>query len=157
MEEFRWKKRSIVEPNVEFRYGAHFLRTDSIRWFVQKSHSYQFFWQLPTAREGNVFRSVCLSTGGGGGRTPSGGRPLQEGTWDQTGSDIINPRKEHVAATAAVGAYPTGMHSCLLLDSRWSWGSAFGLYMNLQTVTMYTIRGRCGHSIDLFIVFLNEA
>ena len=24
-------------------------------------------WFLSTAREGNVFRSVCLSTGGGGG------------------------------------------------------------------------------------------
>ena len=38
-------------------------------------------------------------------------QPL-EGTWDQTGSDIIHPQYCHlVAATAAVGTHPTGMHS----------------------------------------------
>ena len=47
---------------------------------------------LPTAREGNVFRCVCLPPSG---IPPSGGLPL-------------------VATTAAVGTHPTGMHSCLL-------------------------------------------
>ena len=50
---------------------------------------------LPTAKEGNVSRSVCR-----GGQTPfpSVGR---------------HPRDWHlVAATAAVGTHPSGMHSC---------------------------------------------
>ena len=48
--------------------------------------------------------SVCPRWG-------EGAEPLLEGTWDQTGTDIINPRKEHVAATAAVGT----MLECILV------------------------------------------
>ena len=50
----------------------------------------QFFTACNGVWEGNVFRSVCLSTGGGGvGETPSGGRP----------------------SPGAVGTHVTGIHS----------------------------------------------
>ena len=65
---------------------------------------------LPTAREGNVFRSVCQSfCSQGGGGLPSGQRP-------QTDRDPPGQRSPPPppVATAAVNTHPTGMHSCCM-------------------------------------------
>ena len=88
------------------------------------------FTFLRTAREGNVFRSVCLSTRGGlpplkGGCLWKGFCPKGVCLWGVLppgGSALkgayTSPQYWHlVAATAAVGIHPTGMHSCSLLFS----------------------------------------
>ena len=67
---------------------------------------------LPTAREGNVFRSVCLFT-------EEGALPLKSclpfrGICLQGGSAYRTPQNWHLlAATTAVSTHPSGMHSCV--------------------------------------------
>ena len=76
---------------------------------------------LPTAGEGNIFNSVCLSTGRGLGREtptldgdpPPDVEPLSGQT--ETPYTQRSPLLDRhlVAATAASGTHPTGMHSCI--------------------------------------------
>ena len=83
---------------------------------------------LPTARGNNVFRSVCLSTRAEGRETPlqieiplNIDPPLcRETTWTEIPieGDSHGQRPLQywhlVVATAVVGTYPTGMHSCII-------------------------------------------
>ena len=66
---------------------------------------------VTTAREANVFRSVCLFTGG----LPLRDLPLGGGEFmPPGGSAHPPPHYSHlVVATAAVATNPAGMHSCL--------------------------------------------
>ena len=77
--------------------------------------SYCNVFLLPTAREGNIFRGICQSfcSQGVSGPSPSSGQriPRKKPPLDR------DPRNWHlVAATAAVGMHPTGMHSCYRLQ-----------------------------------------
>ena len=100
---------------------------------------------LPTAREGNGFRTICHVPGRGyyitsclnpspPARLPPPPPPPPEGTWDQTGTDMIPPWKKQgtrheltsdpiplwcwhlVVATSVVSTHPIGFHSCCKTD-----------------------------------------
>ena len=84
---------------------------------------------LPTAWEGNVFRSVCLFTGKvclwrgvwvrtrciSVGVTPGSLPPQGGGCASRGSTQPLHQYWHRVVATTAVGTYPTGMHSCLQL------------------------------------------
>ena len=71
---------------------------------------------LPTAREDNVFRSICQSfCSQGGGGLPSGQRSQTDrDPLGQTPQLDRDPPLDRVAVTAVVNTHPTGMHSCCM-------------------------------------------
>ena len=122
----RWSATASPLQNVTFKQWLQHQPQRISNYTVLSLPITREQWWFPVNGEGNIFRSVfILFSGRGGLHPPSLPPPLPSLDRDPLDGDPPG-LKNLMAATAAVGKHPTGMHSCSLLRTLYK-GNAISL------------------------------